>query len=238
MSDFSCQQVGPASGAGGEGLCLLVHSAIAHGVTGASNAPHPLHQTCGLSSAQPLLGWRVTSKLQPVICPPLSQPCCVIHHQTTALQSWLRIHLQHLGFGGHGRQLLQLCQAAGLVLGTGRLHGDQSAPLTFPCAQGGSRPDHLLLDVDFAPACTQLNVNSTLQDSDHFPFSLSIQCLRLSTGLHPSSNGDTLPSLAWDMSCRQAYATTLTDGRLSNCIAHAQRGDPHLSLPAVVCYHC
>ena len=62
----------------------------------------------------------------------------------------------------------------------------------------GSRPDHLLLDADVAPALVQLGVDLTRQDSDHFPLNLSVQCVP-PTDLPAPDNGHPLPLLSWDM---------------------------------------
>ena len=70
----------------------------------------------------------------------------------------------------------------------------------------------------------QLGVDLTRQDSDHFPLNLSVQCVP-PTGLPAPDSGDPLPLLSWDMSSRQAYATTIADGRLDACVPHARCGD-------------
>ena len=74
-----------------------------------------------------------------------------------------------MSFGGHGRHLLQLCLSAGLVLGTGRLAGDAHAAISYPHAAGGSRPDHVLMDVDLLPEALQSKVDVSRRESDHFP---------------------------------------------------------------------
>ena len=71
--------------------------------------------------------------------------------------------------GGHTKQLLQLCLSADLILGTGRLPGDIHAPLSYPHAAGGSRPDHLALDLGIAAHIQTSIVDSSRLESDHFP---------------------------------------------------------------------
>ena len=51
-----------------------------------------------------------------------------------------------------------------LVLGTGRLFGDAHAAISYPHAAGGSRPDHVLLDVDL-PGSRSASVQGRCQPS-------------------------------------------------------------------------
>ena len=129
-------------------------------------------------------------------------------------------------FGGHGRHLLQLCLSAGLVLGTGRMHGDAQAPLSYPHAAGGSRPDHILLDVGLASALVRSHVDGTRTESDHLPLLAEIRCQPSGHQALPCSgnDGEPLPRLRWDARHREEYVKGLDGPTLQSCVHLAQHG--------------
>ena len=138
-------------------------------------------------------------------------------------------------FGGHAKQLLQLCLSADLILGTGRLPGDIHAPLSYPHAAGGSRPDHLALDLGIAADIQTSTVDSSRLESDHFPLCVTFQCsLAPQPGAVPGADGTPLPRLSWDDSHREAYVQALDGFALDACTmlaavrSHPQQ--PHCQL--------
>ena len=131
-------------------------------------------------------------------------------------------------FGAHGRHLLQLCLSAGLVLGTGRLAGDAHAAISYPHAAGGSRPDHVLLDVGLLPEALQSKVDVSRRESDHFPLLTIIrrQPFARPSTVDTANGGRPLPMLSWASGCRKSYVERLEASSLNiqDCMQLAQSG--------------
>ena len=130
-----------------------------------------------------------------------------------------------LHFGGHAKQLLHPCLSTDLILGTGRLPGDVPAPLSYPHAAGGSRPDHLALDLEVAAVVQTSKVDASRLESDHFPLCMTLQCSRASQPVPvPDADGTLLPRLNWDDSRREAYVQVLDGCALNACAMLAAQG--------------
>ena len=128
-------------------------------------------------------------------------------------------------FGGHAKQLLQLCLSADLTLGTGCLPGNIHAPLSYPHAAGGLRPDHLALDLGIAADIQTSTVDSSRLESDHFPLCVTLQCsLAPQPGAVSGADGTPLPRLSWDDSHREAYVQALDGLALDACTMLAAQG--------------
>ena len=130
-----------------------------------------------------------------------------------------------LHFGGHAKQLLHLCLSTDLILGTGRLPGDVPAPLSYPHAAGGSRPDHLALDLEVAAVVRTSKVDASRLESDHLSLCMTLQCSLASQPVPvPDADGTPLPRLNWDDSRREAYVQALDGCALDACAMLAAQG--------------
>ena len=121
----------------------------------------------------------------------------------------------------------KLCLSAGLVLCTGRLHGDTQAALPYPHVAEGSRPDVLLLAVALVPDGLQSEVDVSRLESDHQPFITMMRCqctaqpqllaLQLAFAPHPRSPGT--PANVGE--CK-GYVEVLDGLALDDCVQLAQ----------------
>ena len=104
--------------------------------------------------------------------------------------------------------------------------GDAQAPLSYPHTAGGSRPDHILLDVGLVPALVRARVDGTRAESDHLPLLAEIQCQPAGQQALPcnGNDGEPLPRLRWDACHREGYVNGLDGRALESCVHLAQHG--------------
>ena len=104
--------------------------------------------------------------------------------------------------------------------------GDIHAPLSYPHAAGGLRPDHLALDPGIAADIQISTVDSSRLESDHFPLCVTLQCsLAPQPGAVPGAGGAPLPRLSWDDSHCEAYVQALDGFALDACTMLAAQGN-------------
>ncbi len=129
----------------------------------------------------------------------------------------------------HGSRLLDLSRRHDLLLCTGRAPGDEQAVPTFR-ARGNaqaSRLDHVLLSRAAFPCVSSSFVDTSRQDSDHWPV---VVVLRLSVAVvQPSPcQGTPLPVLRWLPACRDTYVSAFAGAAsapLAACTQSAGVGD-------------
>ena len=110
-----------------------------------------------------------------------------------------------------------------LSLGLAGWLGDAHAAISYPHAAGGSRPDHVLMDVDLLPEALQSKVDVSCRESDHFPLLTLFRCqpsARPST-IDTANGGRPLPRLSWASGCRESYVERLDASKPQHTRLHA-----------------
>lgn len=112
---------------------------------------------------------------------------------------------------GHGQLLAALCRRCDLLLGTGRLPGDEDACPTFRARQHtqATRPDHVVFKRATYSRAVSSVVNTSRQDSDHFPIEIQLRFpVRITA--HLACQGTALPHLKWSPDKRDHFARALS----------------------------
>ncbi|CAL8464058.1 g3593 [Coccomyxa elongata] len=132
----------------------------------------------------------------------------------------------------HSQQLLQLCRHTTLQLCTGRSPGDTHAPPTFR-GRGpypGTRLNHILISPSLNDRLTSSSVDTSRQESDHYPTQARFQLMPLARGQPAARShcGARLPRVQWQPSCQAAYAAAVQAGthkEFQLCAAAIAAGD-------------
>ena len=132
----------------------------------------------------------------------------------------------------HSQQLLQLCRHTTLQLCTGRSPGDTHAPPTFR-GRGpypGTRLDHILISPSLSDRLASSSVDTTRQESDHYPIQARFQLMPLARGQPAARShcGARLPRVQWQPNCQAAYAAAVqadTHQEFHSCVAAIAAGD-------------
>ena len=131
-------------------------------------------------------------------------------------------HINH-----HGRELMKFCRETGMLLGTGRLGGDEDALPTFRAKRGcqSSRIDHLLASPQLFQHIPSCSVHCSRQEpeSDHLPLE-ALVFVPWRAGNPAALDGTAIERTYWQPHQGVQYAQTLDPQRLEACQAAAAEG--------------
>ena len=109
----------------------------------------------------------------------------------------IRICLDKRPINSHGRELLNLCKATGLLIVNGRLGNDG---YTWVNNGNAGVNDYMIASTSLFQNIEHFSVNTMLPESDHAPLEIAIKCKKT---LHKSSNTKNMKS--WDDYCRYEW---------------------------------
>ena len=132
----------------------------------------------------------------------------------------------HASSNLHGQLLIDLCLAASVLLATGPILGDASAPATFFRGGSDSRLDHFVMSRVVLPATLACEVATHRFHSDHKPLTLTFpppasSSAEASTPL-PSTASTPLPNLQWDGAKQAKYVQHMKDRRAALADCHSK----------------
>ena len=109
----------------------------------------------------------------------------------------------------HGRRLIRLCSQTGSLLCTGRLPGDEHAPVSFRAGARQSRVDHILVSHEFLSQVQGCTVNTARVESDHAPLEADL-CIPMPQNVQYSDClGVHLTRRHWSVECHGPYSQAL-----------------------------
>ena len=109
----------------------------------------------------------------------------------------------------HGRRLSGLCSQTGSLLCTGRLPGDEHAPVSFRAGARQSRVDHILVPHEFLSQVQGCTVNTARVESDHAPLEADL-CIPVPQNVQYSDClGVHLTRRHWCVECHGPYSQAL-----------------------------
>eukprot|EP00877_Chromochloris_zofingiensis_P004846 jgi/Chrzof1/14362/Cz09g00020.t1 len=125
----------------------------------------------------------------------------------------------------YGSRLVDMCQASGVVLLTGRHSSDVPVLPSYVARDASTRPDHILVSPGLLPWVQHHAVVADLHGSDHLPLLVQFaipQLAPVQCPVPPHDTGHLSPRLIWDQSKVPAYRQAFTDVRVLGLLDDAK----------------